>query len=67
MSYIVVEKLLWNLTIENKSLSSFKLKEPHNIMANAPLELKQKTTHVELSLCEIPWRVGRDSNPQLLP
>ena len=29
--------------------------------------LKQKTTHDELSLCEIPWRDGRDSNPQLLP
>ncbi len=52
----IVEKLLWNLTIENKILATYKLKEPFQYMVGAP-------QFRDISA----WRVGRDSNPQLLP
>lgn len=52
----VSEKLLWNLTIENKILASYKLKEPYQFMVKAPLYKDLESL-----------RVGRDSNPQLLP
>jgi site-specific DNA recombinase len=52
----VVKKLLWNLSIEDKNLASYKLKEPYHFMIGAP-QIKDFCT----------MRVGRDSNPQLLP
>lgn len=52
----VVENLLWNLTIENKNLASYKLKEPYQMMVRAP-QVRDFSA----------MRVGRDSNPQLLP
>lgn len=52
----VAEKLLWNLTIENKILASWKLKEPYQFMVKAPLYKDLESL-----------RVGRDLNPQLPP
>jgi site-specific DNA recombinase len=46
----VVEKILWNLSIKDKDLASYKLKEPYHFMVGA------------LQNCESgDWRVGRDS------
>jgi site-specific DNA recombinase len=52
----VAEKLLWNLTIENKNLASYKLKEPYQMMVGT-LQVRDFSA----------MRVGRDSNPQPLP
>lgn len=52
----VVKKILWNLSIQDKNLATYKLKEPYHFMVGAPLIEESGN-----------WRVGRDSNPQLLP
>ncbi len=40
---VVLEKLLWNATIENNNLASYKLKEPYHYMVGAPLNAEYNT------------------------
>lgn len=48
----MLKKLLWNLSIKDKNVQCFKLKQPYQLMAEAP-----KNMNLEL------WCRGRDLNP----